>query len=453
MKTIPGINQLVLSPAMQASGPPEWPGARWVGAIDVTEVFLAADIELRHSVGYGHARLLVRDMAAVRGFVDVAVSHSHIDVDELRRAVARLPPRRPAAGPLPHTPTFTVVICTRDRPAMLREVMGTVMSVNYAPFDVVVVDNSPSTTASRDMVRREFPADRVTIVEEPAPGLSRARNTGLAHARGDIVAFTDDDVAVDVWWLRELARAFAQDPAIACVTGLVPSGELRARVQGFFDDRTSWSKNLEPRIFSRDRPPADLPLFPFCVGEYGTGANFAVRREVAIAIGGFDTALGAGTRPGGGEDLDFFTRVVLSGRPLALQPSAVVWHRHRGDLPALRAQAVTYGTGLGAWLTKVATTPSLLRPALVNVPRAAVRLAAFPWRAPEQSVVQDSTDSGLDRVIARVGWLELSSVIRGPWRYGVQRWKNTRTQRSRRAGITRKLVEPAKHRPPRYVPR
>ena len=268
------------------------------------------------------------------------------------------------------------------------------------------------------------------LVTEPRPGLSRARNTGLAVATGEFVAFTDDDVVVDRYWLAELAAGFSRAPGVDLVSGLVPSGELRTRVQGFFDDRVSWSKNLRGRLYSLTSPPPDLPMFPFSVGEYGTGANFAVRRSAATALGGFDTAFGVGTRTGGGEDLDMFTRVILDGRSLVMQPSALVWHRHRDDLAALRVQARGYGIGLGAWLTKILLDPSTARIALVRAPHALGRLLSLAWRTPEVSVVERTGGiDELDRTIARVGFLELFSVARGPFAYARQRAAGEGTMR------------------------
>ncbi|MEO7127066.1 MAG: glycosyltransferase [Nakamurella sp.] len=417
---------LRLPPAMPHAAPPEWPAARWVGSIDVAAFGPSTEIVLQDAEAYEHARLLVRDGTEIRGFVDVGVRRGRIDAGSLTRDIERLP-RRKCSGEPQDWASITVVICTRDRPEHLRRVLPTILGLDYPNFDVVIVDNASRTSESRDLIRNEFPDPRLRIVEEPLPGLSRARNTGVAHASGEIVAFTDDDVAADQYWLREIARGFAQAHAVDCVTGLVPSGELRTRVQGYFDDRTSWSKNLDARVYSLSHPPADLPMFPFSVGQFGTGANFAVKRRAALELGGFDTALGVGTRTGGGEDLDFFTRVILNGRVLAMQPTALIWHRHRDDLAALRVQARGYGTGLGAWLAKIAMQPRTLRMALVRSPHALRRLVSLAWRKPEVSVVgTDEPSDSFDRTVARVGWVELFSVARGPWRYLRQRFEDTR---------------------------
>jgi glycosyltransferase involved in cell wall biosynthesis len=455
-RSVPPIVPLELSPAMPLGGAPEWPSARWVGAVDVAEMS-PARVKLRESDGYKHARFLVRDGVAVRGFVDVPVVDGWVDGAQLAAEVALLPappaielpqPRAPRPGRRTATrrstafapasatvtaadvplPSITVVVCTRDRADQLRSSLAAILLLDYPRFDVVVVDNASRTNATSDLLANEFVDPRIEFVAEPVAGLSRARNTGLLRATGDIVAFTDDDVVVDRYWLRQLAEAYAAAPGIDCVTGLVPSGELRTRVQGFFDDRVTWSKSIRPRVYSMAAPPDDLPMFPFCVGQYGTGANFSLRRSAALDLHGFDTAFGVGTRTGGGEDLDMFTRVLLDGRSLAVQPSALVWHRHRDDIAELKKQAKGYGTGLGSWLTKIILSPRTFPIVVVRAPRAVIRLVSIAWRKPAVSVVQSAGPADeFDRTIARVGWVELASVVRGPWLYFRQRLAGERT--------------------------
>ncbi|PRC47119.1 glycosyl transferase family 2, partial [Mycobacterium sp. ITM-2017-0098] len=147
----------------------------------------------------------------------------------------------------------------------------------------------------------------------------------------------------------------SRGPAVSCVSGIVAAAELRTPAQAYFDSRVGWSACLQARVFDRAAPPADIPLFPFAVGHYGTGANFAVNRDFAMGLGGFDEALGAGSPAGGGEDLDMFFRVLDAGAQLVYDPAAVVWHRHRADSDGLAAQSRTYGIGLGAWIAKIAS--------------------------------------------------------------------------------------------------
>ncbi|WP_426989102.1 glycosyltransferase family 2 protein [Pseudarthrobacter sp. Y6] len=406
-----------LAPAMDSAAPPEWSGARWIGAVDLDRLSDHTQLQLLNHAGYDRARLLVRQGTAVRGFVDVEATGGMLERAVLEEAVAGLPAVTPVAPGVSSTPSVTVVVCTRDRAALLRGALTAILDLGYPNFDVLVVDNAPRTAETANMVRDEFDDPRITLITEPAPGLSKARNAGLRRAQGDIVAYTDDDVVVDEAWLREIAAGFDRMPGAACVTGLVPAGELRSPAQGYFDDRVSWSKSVAPKIYSFADPPKGLPKFPFCPGAFGTGANFALDRRTALSLGGFDNALGVGTRTGGGEDIDMFTRVILGGFSLVVQPSAIVWHRHRGGLDELRAQARGYGSGLGAWLTKILLNPNTARLALARAPGVAWELLQSASTSRQPAATKGQSHDSWDRQLAQVLRLELISVACGPLNY------------------------------------
>ena len=87
----------------------------------------------------------------------------------------------------------------------------------------------------------------------------------------------------------------------------------------------------------------------------------AFRTSVLRELGGFDPALGAGSRGRGGDDLAAFVDVILAGYALVYEPAAIVHHHHRRELEAVRAQALDYGAGLSAYLTRLAVRrPSVL---------------------------------------------------------------------------------------------
>lgn len=350
----------VLAPAMPSMGTPQWDSATWVGLVDLP-IEPAERIELESAGGYRRARMLVRAVGRPVAMVELNVVDGAISGPDLAASVREW--NAAAAGTGADSddgerPAITVIICTRNRLDSLRVAVRSVLDCDYPHVDIVVVDNaSDDDSASRYIADLNDP--RVTLVREPLPGLAGARNTGIRAAGGDLIAFTDDDVVVDPQWLRWIADAFGADERVGCVTGIVPSGELRTPTQSFFEQRVSWAKSLQRRAFDVTRPPADSPLFPFQVGLYGTGANFALRRRMVLDMGGFDEALGAGSPTGGGEDIDMFVRVLVSGRQLVYEPAAIVWHRHRDDVAALQSQARGYGQGLGAWLAKVALDRTL----------------------------------------------------------------------------------------------
>jgi len=204
---------------------------------------------------------------------------------------------------------------------------------------------------------------------EPVPGLAIAHNRGLAAVRGQVVAFTDDDVVADPRWLTELTAPFAADPGLGCATGLILPARLRTPAQVLLESHGGFAKGFTPRTYDPAHPPADEPLFPFTAGRFGSGANMAFRTAVLRSVGGFDPATGAGTRARGGDDLYGFVRVLAEGRRLRYTPSALVWHHHRETWRDLETQAYGYGAGLTAYLTAILVNrPALLPAFLARVP-------------------------------------------------------------------------------------
>jgi len=408
------MTTITLPLAMPLHGAVDRDVATWVGLVEASDLAGAPQrIVLESGDRFDRARLLVRDHGSVRGYIAVPVVNGEADAAIIVNAADRLPAIPPASRPAPQP--ITVVVCTRDRGALLRESLEAIRAIDYPLVEVLVVDNAPSDDETRALLADEFPEFR--YVREDRAGLSHARNAGLNAATTGIVAYTDDDVIVDPQWLWAITAGFARADDVGCVTGIVPSGELRNAVQAWFDARVSWSKLTAARTFRLSDPPDDLPMFPFCVGEFGTGANFAVHRDHMLALGGFDTALGAGTRTKGGEDLDMFVRMLYDGQAIVVNPAAVVWHRHRDDLAALEAQAVGYGRGFGAWAVTVALDPRTAGAAIARSPRAFARLINKPMASVDEATVAVT----LSRESKGVGRAELASVLGGPAAYFAER--------------------------------
>jgi GT2 family glycosyltransferase len=363
----------------------------WVGEVDLAEPPVDRPVPRRDGKHYGAARLLVRNAGEPLALVDLELTTGTLRASQMQAAVedhlAAVPqPADPSSRPRTgdHCPArsatgISVVVCTRDRPESLRATLTSVLQTDPAPFEVLVIDNAPSGDATRALVAG-LADQRLRYIVESVPGLSRARNRGVAEARGAIVAFTDDDVVVDRAWLSGLERGFARAPEVALVTGLVASAELETQAQQMFESSVGWSASCAARVWDLSDPPAGDVLFPFTAGQLGTGANFALRREHAGALGAFDEALGAGTPTGGGEDLDMFLRVLLGGFKLAYEPTALVWHRHRRDAEALRGQMFSYGAGLSAYACKHLTAPQTRGEVARRVPRALLRAGRLAGR-------------------------------------------------------------------------
>ena len=122
------------------------------------------------------------------------------------------------------------------------------------------------------------------------------RNRSAREAGTEIVALTDDDVALDPDWLGFLVAGFDR-PEVACVTGLILPSQLETRAQLLIEEFGGFSKGFERRRWDLDRHRLDHPLYPYLFGMYGSGANAAWRRSVLLEIGGYDACLGtAGER-------------------------------------------------------------------------------------------------------------------------------------------------------------
>lgn len=274
-------------------------------------------------------------------------------------------------------PSFTAVICTRERPEELRRALESLTKQHYPQFEVLVVDNAPRNDATRRVVENFKSRLSVRYTQEPRPGLSCARNHGLRRVTNPLVAWLDDDDEADVFWLAELARGFYANPGAAAVSGVVVPGAVKSIVQVWFEQFGGHSKGrgfvsdvFSPRTHARQNPLYPLPPF-------GVGANMAFRTDALRDIGGFDEALGAGTSTKGGEDTKVFTQLLRSGATIVYQPSALVRHYHRPDLSGLRTQLEGYGTGLTAFYTAlIVDDPSVVWPLVKMAPRAILDLVS-----------------------------------------------------------------------------
>jgi GT2 family glycosyltransferase len=287
----------------------------------------------------------------------------------------------PSWGPVPDTwPSVSVVVCTHERADSLAECLHSLSALDYPSFEIVIVDNAPRTTRTREFVDA-YDDSRVRYVCAEIPGLSVARNHGVLEARGEVVAFTDDDVVVDPQWLRGLVRGFGRRADVGLVTGLVLAAELESPSQGLFERKVSWGAVLAPRLFAVRNSVPEVAMTPFNCGMVGAGASFAARRATLLRVGRFDEALGAGTPSRGGEDLDYFQRVLGSGQAIAYEPASLVWHHHRRDMASLRRQMLGYGSGLTAFAFKQVLERQTRTAALRHIPGALGRLAAHGTNA------------------------------------------------------------------------
>ncbi|MBI4814968.1 MAG: glycosyltransferase family 2 protein [Deltaproteobacteria bacterium] len=212
---------------------------------------------------------------------------------------------------------MSVAICTRDRASLLDGCLASVVpQLSECDSELLVVDNASSDATSEVISAWEGSSPHIRGLSCHEVGLSRARNLAIEHARGEILAFLDDDTLASRGWLTAIAAPFSE-PSVGGVAGrarlLWPAGE------------PGWlSPAVDPWFSAFDLGEAARVL---AEGEVPFGVNMAVRARLAREVGGFDVRLGrVGRSLLSGEDGAFFERIRGCGVTLVYEPAADVRH-------------------------------------------------------------------------------------------------------------------------------
>jgi len=237
---------------------------------------------------------------------------------------------------------ISAVVCTADRQAKLKRLLASLSAVELRrglSAELILVNNAPlndlGSILREAAIHLQMP---VTLVNESSPGLARARNRGLLHARGAVIAFTDDDCIVDRSWLANIWGRFVSEPELMGLGGrveLARPGDVPVTV------RTG-------------DVPEQLSTFAGVFG-FMHGCNMAFRRALFERIGGFDSDFGAGSALRAGEDTEFVYRAFRAGARIGYEPSVLVWHDHgRATWRQKRTTLNGYHQANGAVLAKFA---------------------------------------------------------------------------------------------------
>ncbi|WP_206929758.1 glycosyltransferase family 2 protein [Roseococcus thiosulfatophilus] len=200
------------------------------------------------------------------------------------------------------------------------------LAMQDATFEVILVDQNPD--ARLDVLVADW-APRLSLrhLRAPRPHANAARNLGLRHARGDLVAFPDDDCLMPPGTLAHVRAAFDMDPALAALTGpaAAPEGGLGS---GRWNDKAG---------------PITLANVWTSVIEF----NLWLRRGAALRLGGFDEGMGPGARFGSAEGNDLVCRALAAGMEARYDPALRVIHPDKRLTQEAVARAQRYGLGLG----------------------------------------------------------------------------------------------------------
>jgi len=320
--------------------------------------------------------------------------------------------RRLGVEPAPLAPPkVSLVVCTHRRSRYLADLIESVGRLDPPPFEAIVVDNDPGAEDCREAVE----AAGLRYVREDRRGLDNGRNAGIRAARGEVVAFSDDDCVLSPGWLRPLARAFAQE-AVTAATGPAFPYLLDTPARVRMEHQASLARGLQRVTFDWQT------ISPLHAAAMGVGANMAIRRERLLELGEepFPPELDAGTETESGGDSYLLGRLLAAGDRVVYDPEMFVFHQHRADGPALRKAVRGYGIGLSAALTKLVVERREL-----TAPR------AWAWLPKQYLKTQRRRAVGrADTVETRISW----DYLRGGF-LGAGRWRAAlRTQAAARAG-------------------
>lgn len=214
---------------------------------------------------------------------------------------------------------ISVVLCTYNRRESLGRTLNSFVEISTpesSSWELILVDNN-SQDKTKTFVEGFQKRCKLNIeyVFEGKPGLSHARNRGIEQADGEVIAFTDDDVIVDKYWLLNIQKAF-EEHDVSCVGGkILPIWEI---------PKPKWlTQELGHVLALLDR--GDKPLY--LDSPVVWGANFAIKSDTFEKYGGFDTNLGR--IPGrlfAGEETEFVRRILNKGEKILYDPNAVVYH-------------------------------------------------------------------------------------------------------------------------------
>jgi glycosyltransferase involved in cell wall biosynthesis len=213
-------------------------------------------------------------------------------------------------------PRASVVVCTYNGGRTIRRCLEALQRLDYPGFEVIVVDDGSKDNAPA--IAAEFP---VKLIRTENRGLSSARNTGYKAAKGEIIAYIDDDAYPDPHWLQYLAATLLEGHAGAGGPNLpVPADGPTAAC-----------------IANTPGNPTHV-LLSDIIAEHVPGCNMAYWKWALEAVGGFDHQFRIA-----GDDVDLCWRLQERGWTLGFSPTAQVWHHRRGTVRQFWRQQRNYG--------------------------------------------------------------------------------------------------------------
>jgi len=216
--------------------------------------------------------------------------------------------------------TLSVIICTCNRYEAITRTIDSILANDIEAYELIIIDQSDDQTRMQKILNRYVKRYPVKYIRDDGKGLSRARNIGIEHASGNIIAFTDDDAFVDKNWIRSTIHVFELSDYNVGVAGgkIIPVYE---EINPEWKIPERWEYFL-PSITH------DSKIGPFDKG-LPAGANICFARKVFEVAGRFDENLGVDASKKiylCGEDSDMVLKARSAGFDIIYNPESVVYH-------------------------------------------------------------------------------------------------------------------------------
>jgi len=218
-------------------------------------------------------------------------------------------------------PKISVVICTYNGSETLDQTLKHIAGLEYPDYEVIVVNDGSTDTTSLILEKYRL-KHGFKIVETENKGLSSARNQGIRVAKGEIIAFIDDDAYPDSNWLHYLAMSFSNSNYSAVGGPNNTPGE-----DSFISKCIGYSPGGPIHVMIDDELAEHIP-----------GCNMAFRKSVFEDVGLFDERFRIA-----GDDVDLCWRLLEKSYKIAYNPCAIVWHHRRDGVFKYLKQQKNYG--------------------------------------------------------------------------------------------------------------
>jgi GT2 family glycosyltransferase len=222
--------------------------------------------------------------------------------------------------------SISVIIPTRNRPRAVESCLDALaaQTLPAGSFEVIVVDDGSEPPLTLDP-KRWAAKFHLKLLHQPNAGPAGARNRGVTEARGEFLAFTDDDCLPTPTWLEKLIAALRKNPE-----ALVGGSTFNGLKNDFFAETSQLTLQMVYAHFNR--APANAYFF--------ASNNIACRKQEFVKCGGFDASFRVAS-----EDREFCDRWRMAGRRLLWIPAATVEHQHAQNFLGFTRLHFRYGQG------------------------------------------------------------------------------------------------------------